>query len=129
MLQSPIFHVNGEDPEAVAQVVKFSMEFRAFLGVMLLLICICYRRFGHNEADEPAFTQPLMYKAIKKHNGVREGYLEHLQAIGKITRAEADNIAKQKYAHLEKELEIAKADSYKISYQAFEVYGRATKVG
>lgn len=129
MLQSPIFHVNGEDPEAVAQVVNLAMEFRSIFRRDVVIDMYCYRRFGHNEADEPAFTQPLMYKAIKKHKGVREGYLEYLQAIGKITRAEADNIAKQQYAHLEKELEIAKAKDYKISYQAFDGLWKSYKGG
>ncbi len=119
MLQSPIFHVNGEDPEAVAQVVNLAMDFRATFKRDVVIDVYCYRRYGHNEADEPAFTQPLMYKAIKKRKSVRDSYLEYLQAIGEITREKADDIAMQKQAHLEKELKMARAEDYKLSPQAF----------
>ena len=64
MLQIPIFHVNGEDPEAVAQVVKLAMEFRHEFQRDVVIDMYCYRRLGHNESDEPRFTQPLMYKTI-----------------------------------------------------------------
>ena len=119
MLQSPIFHVNGEDPEAVAHVVNLTMDFRATFKRDVVIDMYCYRRFGHNETDEPAFTQPLMYKAIKKRKSVRDSYLEHLQVIGEITGEKADSIVIEKQAHLEKELVLAKAEDYEISYQAF----------
>ena len=64
MLQIPIFHVNGEDPEAVAQVVKLSMDFRNEFNRDVVIDMYCYRRLGHNESDEPRFTQPVMYKVI-----------------------------------------------------------------
>src|SRR6185369_12759758 len=66
MLQIPIFHVNGEDPEAVAQVVRLSMEFRQAFKRDVIIDMYSYRRLGHNEGDEPAFTQPLLYNAIRK---------------------------------------------------------------
>src|SRR5437762_10102437 len=78
MLQVPIFHVNGEDPEAVAQVVRLALDFRREFQRDVVIDMYCYRRRGHNEGDEPSFTQPLMYKAIDSRKSVREGYLEHL---------------------------------------------------
>ncbi len=66
MLQSPIFHVNGEDPEAVAQVVSLALDFRREFQRDVVIDMYCYRRRGHNESDEPAFTQPLMYRTIER---------------------------------------------------------------
>src|SRR5439155_4505707 len=77
MLQIPIFHVNGEDPEAVAQVVKLSMEFRQAFRRDVVIDMYGYRRLGHNEGDEPAFTQPLLYGTIQKRKSVRVGYFTY----------------------------------------------------
>ena len=93
MLQIPIFHVNGEDPEAVAQVVRLAMDFRYEFKRDVVINMYGYRRLGHNEGDEPAFTQPVLYRAIAKRKSVREGYLEHLLKLGGVTREEADAIA------------------------------------
>ena len=120
MLQSPIFHVNGEDPEAVAQVVMLAMEFRAKFKRDVVIDLYAYRRFGHNESDEPAFTQPVMYNVIKKRDSVREGYLERLLAMNEISRDEADAIEEARREHLEQELEAARADDYETTYQAYE---------
>src|SRR6185295_6074644 len=111
MLQTPIFHVNGEDPEAVAQVVRLSMDFRRTFQRDVVIDMYCYRRRGHNESDEPSFTQPLLYKAIEARKSVREGYLEHLLALGGITREEADKIAVVRREHLEHELSVARTKS------------------
>jgi 2-oxoglutarate dehydrogenase E1 component len=73
MLQSPIFHVNGEDPEAVAQVVRLAMDFRREFERDVVIDMWSYRRLGHNEGDEPFFTQPILYRAIKQRKPVREG--------------------------------------------------------
>ncbi len=104
MLQSPIFHVNGENPEAVAAVVQLAVEFRRQFHRDVIIDMYCYRRRGHNESDEPAFTQPVMYRAIRNRPGVREAYLEHLLELGGVTREEADEIAdglrKRLEAHL-----------------------------
>ena len=108
MLQSPIFHVNGEDPEAVAQVVNLAMEFRHTYRRDVIIDMYCFRRRGHNEGDEPAFTQPLMYKDIKKRRGVREGYLKHLLKLGGVTKQEADIIAELRHVDLEQELYVAR---------------------
>ncbi len=108
MLQSPIFHVNGEDPEAVAQVVNLAMEFRHAYRRDVIIDMYCFRRRGHNEGDEPAFTQPLMYKDIKKRRGVREGYLKHLLSMNGVTKQEADVIAELRRVDLEQELYVAR---------------------
>jgi 2-oxoglutarate dehydrogenase E1 component len=113
MLQIPIFHVNGEDPEAVAQVVHLAMDFRRTFKRDVVVDMWCYRRLGHNEGDEPFFTQPQMYRAIKQRKPVREGYLEHLLKLDGVTREEADEIAVRRHDHLERELSQATSDSYK----------------
>jgi 2-oxoglutarate dehydrogenase E1 component len=104
MLQIPVFHVNGEDPEAVAQVVRLSMDFRRTFKRDVVIDMYCYRRLGHNETDEPAFTQPVLYRAIAKRKPVREGYLEHLLKLGEVTREDADAIAGGRREELEREL-------------------------
>lgn len=80
MLQVPIFHVNGEDPEAVAQVVSLALDYRQEFRRDVIVDLYCYRRRGHNETDEPAFTQPLLYRKLQRRPSVREGYLARLIA-------------------------------------------------
>ena len=109
MLQVPIFHVNGEHPEGVAQVVQLAMDFRAMFHRDVVIDMYCYRRLGHNEGDDPTFTQPLMYKAIRARKSVVEGYLDHLLGLGGLTRAEADGIAQKSQQRLEEELSQARA--------------------
>ncbi len=114
MLQIPIFHVNGEDPEAVAQVIRLAMDFRRAFKRDVVIDMYSYRRLGHNEGDEPFFTQPVMYRAIKQRKPVREGYLDHLLRLGGVTREEADEIAAQRQQLLERELSQAKSESYRV---------------
>ncbi|HZT22714.1 MAG TPA: 2-oxoglutarate dehydrogenase E1 component [Verrucomicrobiae bacterium] len=109
MLPAPIFHVNGEDPEAVAQCVQLALEFRAKFKLDVVIDMYGYRRLGHNESDEPTFTQPVLYRRIAQRKSVREGYLEHLLQLGEITRAEADEIAEHRHALLEKSLTEARS--------------------
>jgi 2-oxoglutarate dehydrogenase E1 component len=85
MVDCPIFHVNGDDPEACAWVAKLALEYRQAFGVDVVIDFWCYRRHGHNEADEPRFTQPLMYKRIKAQKPVIERYRDHLVELGVIT--------------------------------------------
>jgi 2-oxoglutarate dehydrogenase E1 component len=92
MLKVPVFHVNGEDPEAVGQVTKLAIEFRQRFGKDVVVDMYCYRRYGHNEADEPRFTQPLMYSIIDKKPSVREMYVRRLLEMGQITTAQAEEI-------------------------------------
>jgi 2-oxoglutarate dehydrogenase E1 component len=112
MLQIPIFHVNGEDPEAVAQVVRLSLDFRQRFQRDVVIDMYCYRRRGHNEGDEPSFTQPVMYQAIENRDSVRDHYLEHLLLLGEVTVDEADRIAEERRAHLESELSVARSEDY-----------------
>ncbi len=112
MLSIPIFHVNGEDPEAVAQVVQLALDFRAEFKRDVVIDMYGYRRLGHNETDEPAFTQPLLYKAIEQRKPVREGYLDHLLKLGGITSKDANRIAEARQEHFEKELSQSKEPGY-----------------
>ncbi len=113
LLQIPMIHVNGEDPEAVAQAVRLAMDFRYEFKRDVVIDMYCYRRRGHNEGDEPRFTQPLMYQAIEKRPDVRESYIDHLLKLKQVTREEADDIAEQRTEHLEQELSIARSDDYR----------------
>jgi 2-oxoglutarate dehydrogenase E1 component len=92
MLQVPIFHVNGEDPEAVAQVVSLALDFRREWCRDVIIDMYCYRRRGHNETDEPAFTQPVMYREIAKRASVREGYLKRLTGTDSLTAEVAEQM-------------------------------------
>src|SRR6185436_9888222 len=103
MLQVPIFHVNGEDPEAVAQVVRLAMDFRAEFQADVFIDMYGYRRWGHNETDEPSFTQPLLYQAIAARAGVREGYLKHLLELKNVSAEVADKIMEDCHQQLEQE--------------------------
>jgi 2-oxoglutarate dehydrogenase E1 component len=119
MLQIPIFHVNGEDPEAVTQVIRLAMDFRQQFQRDVVIDMYCYRRRGHNEADEPAFTHPMLYKAIEKRKTVRDGYLDKLLELGEVTRAEADRIVEELTQQLDKELSHAKSQEYVVKPDAF----------
>jgi len=112
MLQIPIFHVNGEDPEAVAQVVTLALDFRSTFSRDVVIDMYGYRRHGHNEGDDPSFTQPVLYRAISKRKSVRDGYLDHLNQAGDITREEADTIAVRRREHLEQELSEARSKDF-----------------
>jgi 2-oxoglutarate dehydrogenase E1 component len=90
MIEAPIFHANGDDPEAVVFATKIAIEFRQQFKKPVVVDMFCYRRFGHNETDEPAFTQPLMYKRIGSHKRVVEIYGTRLVGEGVITAAEFD---------------------------------------
>ena len=112
MLQIPIFHVNGEDPEAVAQVVDLSLDFRGKFRRDVVIDMYAYRRLGHNEGDEPSFTQPVLYRAIQERPGVRDSYLAHLLELEGVTRAEADSIAERRYEQLEKEFKLVQEGGF-----------------
>jgi 2-oxoglutarate dehydrogenase E1 component len=112
MLQIPIFHVNGEDPEAVAQVVDLALDFRQKFRRDVVLDMYCYRRLGHNEGDEPSFTQPLLYQAIASRDSVRDEYLARLLLLGGVTYYEAEQIVQQRHKHLEDAFALAQREDY-----------------
>ncbi|MEO1523977.1 MAG: 2-oxoglutarate dehydrogenase E1 component [Planctomycetota bacterium] len=112
MLQVPIFHVNGEDPEAVAQVVSLAMDFRNEFQRDVVIDLYAYRRWGHNEGDEPRFTQPRMYSEIDRRASVREQYLNRLKALGNITDEDAEEIQKERTEKLESEFAASKNEKF-----------------
>ena len=91
-IEAPIFHVNGDDPEAVVHVAKIAIEFRQKFQCDVIIDMWCYRRLGHNETDEPSYTQPLMYKAIKQLQTTRQLYAERVLASGSVTAEQQDEM-------------------------------------
>jgi 2-oxoglutarate dehydrogenase E1 component len=104
-VQAPVFHVNGDDPEAVTFATKMAMEFRQKFHRDIVIDMWCYRRFGHNEGDEPSFTQPLMYAVIRKHPGVSEIYGKRLIGEGVVDQAWIDEQVKEFTLRLDSEFE------------------------
>ena len=113
MVQAPIFHVNGDDPEAVVYAAKVAIEFRQKFHKDVVIDMFCYRRHGHNEGDEPMFTQPLMYKAIKSHPTTLHLYADRLVAEGLLKQGEAEAAVKTFHAYLDEEF--SAADSYRAN--------------
>ena len=101
MVQAPIFHVNGDDPEAAAFVARLALDFRMEFNKDVVIDMVCYRKHGHSEADEPAATQPVMYKHIRKHPGVRKLYTDKLVAEGVVSQQEAADMARHYVDSLE----------------------------
>lgn len=125
MLESPIFHVNGDDPLAVVMVVELALKYRQEFGEDVFIDMYCYRKHGHNEADEPAYTQPLLYKKIAEHKPISEYFTDRLINEGILSAKDADAIKKEFEALLDetfktvkKEVEAAKDKSYKSSRPA-----------
>jgi len=108
MVQAPIFHVNGDDPEAVVHAAKVATEFRQKFHKDVVIDIFCYRRFGHNEGDEPMFTNPLMYKKIKTHKTTLQLYTERLIRDGLMPEGEIEDMKAAFQAHLNEEFEIGK---------------------
>ncbi len=113
MVQAPIFHVNGDDPEAVVYVSRIATEFRQKFNKDVVIDMFCYRRQGHNESDEPAFTQPHMYDKIRKHPTTRTTYSNKLVSEGVISKEEPKELVELWHKKLEKDLEVGK--SYKTN--------------
>ncbi len=111
MIEAPIFHVNGDDPEAVVHVAKIATEFRQKFQKPVVIDMFCYRRYGHNEADEPMFTQPLMYKAIKSHPTVIDIYSKKLAEEGVVSLEDSQRMQASFRQHLEEEF--ATADNFR----------------
>ncbi|MGH8264003.1 MAG: 2-oxoglutarate dehydrogenase E1 component, partial [Steroidobacteraceae bacterium] len=109
MVQAPIFHVNGDDPEAVVHCARVASEFRQLFHKDVVIDMFCYRRFGHSEADEPSFTQPLMYRAIRDHETTLSLYGKRLVAEGTLSEAEVQAMKDAFTKRLDDELDAAKA--------------------
>ena len=105
MIDAPIFHVNGDDPEAVVFAAKVAIEYRQKFHKPVVIDMFCYRRFGHNEGDEPSFTQPLMYKKIRSHPSTLDIYAKKLIAEGVVTQGEVDKMRADWRNRLDAELE------------------------
>jgi len=105
MIEAPIFHVNGDDPEAVVYAAKVATEFRMKFQKPVVIDMFCYRRFGHNEGDEPAFTQPIMYRNIRSHPTTVQLYSKKLIEEGLLTEDEVEGMRAEWRSHLEAEFE------------------------
>jgi 2-oxoglutarate dehydrogenase E1 component len=103
MIQVPIFHVNGEDPDAVAQVVRVAMEYRKTFRCDVIVDMFCYRKYGHNEADEPGFTQPRLYQKIERRPTVRQIYGKRLVEEGVLSQGEVEAMRQRQHKFLESE--------------------------
>ena len=126
MVQAPIFHVNGDDPEAVVRISRLAFEFRQEFNKDVVIDLICYRRRGHNEADDPSLTQPLMYDIIDNKRSVRKLYTEALIGRGDITVEEAESALKDYQDQLERvftetreELSTGIAETAAVTLQPF----------
>ena len=129
-IQAPVFHVNGDDPEACVHAAKLAVAFRQQFHCDVMIDVWCYRRHGHNEVDEPAFTQPLMYKEIDAHARLRELYAQRLIAEGKITQAEFDQMKAAARQRFDKALERAQEDRPKQAITSFGgIWKGMTKAG
>lgn len=107
-IQAPIFHVNGDDPEAVIHVAKVAAEYRQKFKKDVVIDVFCYRRYGHNEGDEPMFTQPIMYDNIKAHETPRDVYANKLISAGVVTKDEFEKMKRDFHDYMEGEFETAK---------------------
>lgn len=120
ILPIPIFHVNGDDPEAVARTIQLALLYRQKFSFDVVVDIICYRRLGHNEADEPSFTHPIMYRIIQKHDSVRTLYGKRLDATGVYPAKEQDDFSEKYTTVLKKELAIAKEGKVPEKHDAFQ---------
>jgi 2-oxoglutarate dehydrogenase E1 component len=112
----PVFHVNGDDVEAVVQTIEIAMEYRQEFNRDIFIDLLCYRKYGHNEGDEPKFTQPSLYNIIAKHPNPREIYLNQLIAEGILTTADAKKIEEEYSAYLENEFDASKTREKALVY-------------
>ncbi len=118
MLQIPIFHVNGEHPEAVALVIRLAMDFREQFNKDVVIDMYGYRRHGHNEGDDPTFTQPEMYRAVKKKKGVRRDYVDNLLQLGGVSADEAETMAQEAELKLDQAYQESIREDYRFSHHS-----------
>jgi 2-oxoglutarate dehydrogenase E1 component len=113
VLDCPVFHVNADDPEAVVHVCEMAIQLRQKFGVDVYIDILGYRRFGHNEGDEPRFTQPLLYDAINRHDTVLDIYSKNLLKIGDVKSTEYEQMNQEFSDHLQECLQSARSDEHK----------------
>ncbi|MCL4111884.1 UNVERIFIED_CONTAM: hypothetical protein GTU68_063536 [Idotea baltica] len=117
LIQAPIFHVNGDDPEAVIFAVELAMEYRQLFNSDVFIDMVCYRRHGHNEGDNPKFTQPRMYELIENHPNPREIYVAELTGRGDVDQKLAEDIEKEFWDDLQAKLDQVKEKDLPYEYQ------------
>ncbi len=120
MVEAPIFHVNGDDPEAVVFVIELALRYRQEFGRDVVVDMICYRRHGHNEGDEPAFTQPLLYGKIKDRPSVRELYIKSLMECCELTRQKTDALSGEFQDKLQNAFEYVKEKHPELDVSSFD---------
>ena len=119
-IQAPVFHVNGDDPEACVHAARLAVAFRQQFHCDVMIDVWCYRRYGHNEQDDPSFTQPLMYREIEKHPRLRELYSQKLIAQGVITEAEFNEMKREATGRMEEAHQRALDDKPKHAITTFK---------
>ncbi|MCO6459935.1 MAG: 2-oxoglutarate dehydrogenase E1 component [Saprospiraceae bacterium] len=127
LVQAPVFHVNGDDPEAVVFAVELAIEYRQMFNCDVFIDMVCYRKHGHNEGDDPKFTQPQMYDIIAKHPNPREIYLKQLFSRGDISKEEAERLEKAYWSNLQARLDEVKQKPLPYTYQEPELAWKALR--
>ncbi|MCB0553707.1 MAG: 2-oxoglutarate dehydrogenase E1 component [Phaeodactylibacter sp.] len=127
VVQAPVFHVNGDDPEAVLYAVEFAVEYRQKFNNDVFIDMVCYRRHGHNEGDDPQFTQPQMYKIIKNHPNPREIYIQKLVERGELDKKLAEEMEESFWNNLQERLDDVREHPLPYEYQEPEQAWRALK--
>ncbi len=120
LVQAPVFHVNGDDPEAVVFACELALEYRQKFNNDVFIDLVCYRKHGHNEGDDPKFTQPKMYEFIKSHKNPREIYVNKLLESGVVEKQIAEDLEKKYWNHLQERLDLIKEKPLPYTYQAPE---------
>ena len=127
LVQAPVFHVNGDDPEAVVFAVELATEYRQKFNNDVFIDMVCYRRHGHNEGDDPQFTQPKMYALIKNHDDPRKIYSKKLIARGEVDQQLAESLEKDFWATLQDRLNLVKEKPLPYQYQEPELAWKGLK--
>ncbi len=129
LVQAPVFHINGDDPEAVVYAVELATEYRQLFNNDVFIDMVCYRKHGHNEGDDPKFTQPQMYDFIKSHSDPREIYSKKLIENGALGEGAVEKLETEFWANLQARLELVKQKPLPYEYQAPEQAWRKLKKG
>lgn len=127
LVQAPVFHINGDDPEAVVFATQLALEYRQHFNNDVFIDMVCYRRHGHNEGDDPKFTQPKMYNLIAQHPNVRDLYVHSLQSRGEIEKQLAQEMESQFWSLLQERLDMVKQNPLPYIYQEPELAWKELK--